>query len=124
MPNLNHTENVIAIVPDGTQSQRLVFIAKSGEHDLPIVLRQESYSEGVGWFAQSQIEMSRQQMIMLRSAMGGTGGASKAASSSRIISGTANQGGSSSLSRSPATNDLTPALLPFPRSIERERVGA
>ena len=108
MANLYHKENVIAIVPDGTQSQRLVFIAKSVESDLPIVLRQETYSEDVGWFTQNQIEMTRQQMMMLRSAMGGTSGGSRP---------TARQ-------NAKPCGEPMPAVIAFPRAVERERVGA
>lgn len=108
MANLNHKENVIAIVPDGTQSHRLVFLAKSGDHELPIVLRQETYSEDIGWFIQNQIEMTRPQMMMLRSAMGGTSGGSVPAARQNMT----------------PCRDFVPTVIPFARPVERERVGA
>jgi hypothetical protein len=66
-------EQVIAVIPDETGQQRVVFVARAGERELPIVLRQQSFSAAVGWFTQSQIEMTRAQMVMLRSSLGAAG---------------------------------------------------
>ena len=73
MLSASTVENVIAVIPDETGSQRLVFLARGNDSALPIVLRQESFSRDVGWFTQSQIEISRAQMIMLRSSLGASG---------------------------------------------------
>lgn len=73
MVSASTVENVIAVIPDETGSQRLVFLARGNDNALPIVLRQESFSRDVGWFTQSQIEISRAQMVMLRSSLGAPG---------------------------------------------------
>ncbi|XZE54036.1 hypothetical protein SH139x_005821 [Planctomycetaceae bacterium SH139] len=71
MDKPTHYECVIAVIPDASGTQRVVFASRSGHESLPIVLRQETYSRDVGWFAQSQIELTREQMVLLRSGMGG-----------------------------------------------------
>lgn len=64
-------ETVLATIDGSEPHERLVFAAVSDSPDKPIVLRRETYSPAVGWFIQSRIEMSRQEMVLLRSAMGG-----------------------------------------------------
>lgn len=65
-----HPEYIIAVIQGDESDQRMVFASRS-DADRPIVLRHESFSQDVGWFAQSEVEMTRQEMILLRSAMGG-----------------------------------------------------
>ena len=117
MPQITSEEAVLAIIPDETQEHRMVFIAKSGAHAMPIVLRQESYSPGVGWFTQSQIEMTRQQMVMLRATLG------TCSDSQSRLQGQRNRvrtGAQVQFSDS----DHAPAVLPFSPGRGRERLGA
>ena len=69
--NGHQKEVVLAVVEGDSPGQRLVFATKTGASERPILLRQESYSPDVGWFTQSCIEMTRQEMVLLRNAMGG-----------------------------------------------------
>ncbi len=64
------TEHIIAVVQGDESDQRMVFASRS-DIDRPIVLRHESFSQDVGWFTQSEVEMTRQEMVLLRSVMGG-----------------------------------------------------
>ncbi len=63
-------ETVIAVIQGDDPNCRMVFASRSSELERPIVLRQESFSEGVGWFVQSRIEMTRTEMTGLRSVLG------------------------------------------------------
>lgn len=65
-------EVVLAIIPGQDDSQRMVFANRLSPAEKPIVLRQESFSPDVGWFTQSSLEMTREEMVLLRAAMGGT----------------------------------------------------
>lgn len=71
-PSMTHaaTEYIIAVVQGDESDQRIVFASRS-DVDRPIVLRHESFSQDVGWFTQSEVEMTRQEMVLLRSVMGG-----------------------------------------------------
>lgn len=64
-------DTILSVIPGETPETRMVFATRTGDHDRPIVLRQESFSEGVGWFVQSQIEMTRFEMSQLRTMLGG-----------------------------------------------------
>lgn len=61
---------IISIVEGDDPSSRIVFAVDSDAEEKPILFRQESFSEGVGWFVQNQIAMTRQEMIQFRSALG------------------------------------------------------
>ncbi|MEM8735598.1 MAG: hypothetical protein AAGG44_15295 [Planctomycetota bacterium] len=69
--------NLICIIDGEEAHSRFVFaLARSdassngAEVQRPILFRQESFNEGVGWFVQNEIAMTRQEMIRLRSALG------------------------------------------------------
>ena len=63
-------EIILSTIPGQSDNERLVIAMQEDETDRPIVLRQESYSEAVGWFPQSSIELSREQLAGLRGALG------------------------------------------------------
>lgn len=115
MPHQTIDAAVVAVIPDPNQEQRLVFLARTGQHEKPIVLRQESYSPGVGWFTQSEIELSRQQMILLRSSLGGCDVEFTRPERKAV----------SQLSRMSDPDAVpAPAVVPFTRPFDRQRVGA
>lgn len=65
-------EYILAVIQGEDPHHRMVFASRTVEEgQRPIVLRQESFSPDIGWFAQSTIAMSRQEMVHLRAAMGG-----------------------------------------------------
>lgn len=61
----------LAIVQGEDPNSRFIFAMKSEQAERPIVFRQESFSEDVGWFVQNEMEMTRSEMLSLRSALGG-----------------------------------------------------
>lgn len=63
-------ETILSTIPGPSDNERLVIAMQEGDTDRPIVLRQESYSDAVGWFPQSSIELSREQLAGLRGALG------------------------------------------------------
>ncbi len=66
-----HPEYVLATIPGDSPRSRIVFASRSQPGKKPILLKQESYSDAVGWFVQNSIELTREEMVALRSAMGG-----------------------------------------------------
>ncbi|MEM7475982.1 MAG: hypothetical protein AAF483_13395 [Planctomycetota bacterium] len=64
-------EIVIAVIDCDAEGERMVFASRTESCEKPIVLRHESFSPDVGWFTQSSVEMTRREMVLLRSAMGG-----------------------------------------------------
>ena len=77
-------EIVLAVIPSSDSASRMVFATRCGNASKPIILRQESFSPNVGWFTQNTIEMTRQEMVLLRSAMGGSAPQACARTSRRI----------------------------------------
>lgn len=64
------TLNTIAILPDASEDRRIrVTLAQNGKG---LQLVQESFSPGVGWFSQAQVELSPAQVAELRDALGVT----------------------------------------------------
>ena len=61
----------ISVIEGGDDNSRLVFAVRLGNAEQPILLRQESYSRDVGWFVQNEIAMTRQEMVNMRTALGG-----------------------------------------------------
>ena len=62
--------NTIAILPDAAEDRRIrVTLAQNGKG---LELVQETFSPGVGWFSQAQVELSPAQVAELRDALGVT----------------------------------------------------
>jgi hypothetical protein len=70
MMHSNQDAKLICIIAGEDRNSRFVFALASSDAQRPILFRQESFSEGVGWFVQNEIAMTRQEMIRLRSALG------------------------------------------------------
>ncbi len=64
------TERIISILPSSEQTKRTVLVMPAGSSSSVIHMRQESFSEAVGWFVQSVIELSPEQVSGLRQALG------------------------------------------------------
>lgn len=63
-------EIVLATIPGESDQQRLIFATRLGGAAKPIVLRRESFNRDVGWFEQSSLELTREEMIGLRNSLG------------------------------------------------------
>lgn len=62
----------LACIPGENDLSRLVFVLKSKDGVGSFVLKRQSFSRDVGWFSQSEIEMTREEMVAMRSALGAT----------------------------------------------------
>ncbi len=62
----------LASIAGDDVNSRLVFVLKSKAGVGSFLLRRQSYSRDVGWFSQSEIEMTREEMVAMRSALGAT----------------------------------------------------
>lgn len=68
-------ETVLTSIPASTEHERLlVVLVQSPDHGSRIELRQQSFSQSIGWFTQSTIPMEPGQVAGLRNALGLTGG--------------------------------------------------
>ncbi|EMB14680.1 hypothetical protein [Rhodopirellula europaea] len=63
-----HSE-VVEAEPERADDSRPFCEQLTSVQSQPIVLRQETFSEAVGWFTQSCVEMSREQWDMMRRTM-------------------------------------------------------
>lgn len=77
------TETILSTLP-ATEAERLVVVlvqgadAGSGVHSSRMELRQQSFSNGIGWFTQSTVHLEPGQVAALRNALGtGSGQASR-----------------------------------------------
>jgi hypothetical protein len=69
-------ETIVNVLPGAEEERRLILaVEQIGTAGSALVLRQESYSEDVGWFVQSRIVVEPGQVAGLRTALtgGGTG---------------------------------------------------
>lgn len=63
------SETVLSVIPGKHEHERLV-VAMQRDPQQPLVLRHESFNDAVGWFTQSCVELSPEQVAGLRSALG------------------------------------------------------
>jgi len=63
-------EVVLAVLSEPGEHQRVVLVHRQAFGDQRIVLRNESFSEDVGWFEQSSVEISPTQLGQLKQALG------------------------------------------------------
>jgi hypothetical protein len=61
--------DVVEAEPERADDSRPFCEQLTSVQSQPIVLRQETFSEAVGWFTQSCVEMSREQWDMMRRTM-------------------------------------------------------
>ncbi|MCU0718232.1 MAG: hypothetical protein MUC83_00895 [Pirellula sp.] len=67
---MSREEQIIAVVPGKDSSARLVLVLEANDRDRPIILRSESFSPDVGWFAQSSLRLTRMELSGLRNVLG------------------------------------------------------
>ena len=63
-------ETILSVLQGDNESSRVVVVHRRGFGVSGLVLRRESYSEAIGWFEQSSIEMSPDQVGQLKQALG------------------------------------------------------
>jgi hypothetical protein len=69
-----NTEVVLASIPGASDEERLVVVhTRNSGGESVILLRQQTWGEGVGWFDQSTVSIEPEQLGQLRMALGGTG---------------------------------------------------
>ena len=66
------TEKIVNVFPSDDSMQRLVVaIEQEGDAESRLVLRQESFSEDVGWFVQSRVAIEPEQVAGLKMCLTG-----------------------------------------------------
>lgn len=63
-------ETILSVLQGDDELSRVVMIHRRGFGTNAVVLRRESYSEAIGWFEQSSVEMSPDQVGQLKQALG------------------------------------------------------
>lgn len=63
-------ETILSVLQGDHESNRIVVVHRRGFGTSGLVLRHESYSEAIGWFEQSSVEMSPDQVGQLKQALG------------------------------------------------------
>jgi hypothetical protein len=70
-------ETVLTSLPSASETERLLLVlVQSADAGSRIELRQQSFSNSIGWFTQSTVHMEPGQVAALRSALGMTTGKS------------------------------------------------
>lgn len=70
LPDSCH-ENILANLPGATDSDRLlVVLLQQFGSGTRLELRQQTWAAGLGWFTQSSLPISREQLAGLRAALG------------------------------------------------------
>ncbi len=74
---MSQLEIEVRILPGSSEAERIaVVLCPSGEEGSRLELRQQSYSEGIGWFTQSTVQLEPSQVADLRGALGMASGSS------------------------------------------------
>ncbi len=63
-------ETILSVLEGEDELSRVVLVHRRGFGASGVVLRRESYSEAIGWFEQSSVEMSPDQVGQLKQALG------------------------------------------------------
>ena len=67
-------ETILNVFPSTDDQQRLVIaVEQEAEQGSRLVLRQESFSEAIGWFIQSRVAIEPSQVAGLKMSLGATG---------------------------------------------------
>ncbi len=70
MATVPENECVLAILPGRHENERLAVVLLSGATN-GLVLRQQTFGDGIGWFTQKSMELAPHQLASLRTALGG-----------------------------------------------------
>jgi len=63
-------ETIFSILQGDDDSNRIVVVHRSGFGGSRLVLRRETFSDDIGWFEQSSVEISPDQVGQLKQALG------------------------------------------------------
>ncbi|HBJ38002.1 MAG TPA: hypothetical protein DDZ51_25245 [Planctomycetaceae bacterium] len=63
-------ETILSVLEGNDELSRVVLVHRRGFGANAVVLRRESFSEAIGWFEQSSVEMSPDQVGQLKQALG------------------------------------------------------
>jgi len=67
-------ETVLSTIPASETERLLVILIQAPDCGSRMELRQQSFSNGIGWFTQSSVQLEPGQVAALRNALGVTGG--------------------------------------------------
>jgi hypothetical protein len=74
---MSPTETVLSTLPSSETERLLVVLVQAAGHSSRMELRQQSFSNGIGWFTQSTVQLQPAQVAALRNALGSTGSGHK-----------------------------------------------
>jgi hypothetical protein len=66
-------ETVLSTIPASETERLLVVLIQAPETGSQMELRQQSFSNGIGWFTQSTVRLEPGQVAALRNALGASG---------------------------------------------------
>ncbi|QEG40586.1 hypothetical protein [Roseimaritima ulvae] len=67
---ISGSETILSILPGSSEDVRTVVALCQRGADSAVEMRQESFSQAVGWFVQSRIELTGEQVAGLRQTLG------------------------------------------------------
>jgi len=70
---MSRLETVLSTIPASETERLLVVLIQSPESGSRMELRQQSFSNGIGWFTQSSVQLEPGQVAALRNSLGATG---------------------------------------------------
>jgi hypothetical protein len=73
------SETTLTAIPASETERLLVVLVQSPEHGSRMELRQQSFSQGIGWFTQSTVQLDPSQVAALRNALGTSASAKRSA---------------------------------------------
>ena len=69
------TETILTTIPAAAETERLlVVLVQCAEQGSQMELRQQSFSNGLGWFTQSTVQLEPGQVAALRNSLGSSAG--------------------------------------------------
>ncbi|MFT5523491.1 MAG: hypothetical protein ACI9HK_001438 [Pirellulaceae bacterium] len=68
----SYQETPLNLLPGECDTERLQVVLVQESGDSHIELRQQSFSDTMGWYSQSTVQLSHQQWAALKMTMGGT----------------------------------------------------
>src|SRR5262245_65847257 len=71
---MSRLETVLNTIPASETERLLVVLIQSPESGSRMELRQQSFSNGIGWFTQSSVQLEPGQVAALRNALGASSG--------------------------------------------------
>lgn len=71
---MSRHETVLSTIPASETERLLMVLIQSPETGSRMELRQQSFSNGIGWFTQSSIQLEPGQVAALRNSLGTVGG--------------------------------------------------